>query len=81
MASPVVTVGPDTSVHKAANSLRGHAVGCLIVMNGGAVVGIVTMSDLMKRSAEPARHRLNRQMTGDLNHRVPHRKGQRGGVW
>jgi acetoin utilization protein AcuB len=39
---------PDTPVRDAANSLRGHAIGCLPVLKGRRLVGIVTTADLLE---------------------------------
>jgi acetoin utilization protein AcuB len=44
--SPVV-VGPRTSLREAANLLRGRGIGCLPVVDGGKLVGIVTIADLL----------------------------------
>ena len=34
MTPRVVTVKPDTSVHRAANMMRGHSIGCVIATRG-----------------------------------------------
>ncbi len=58
-----VTVEPDTTIKRAANVMRGHSVGCLPVVRGGKVKGIVTVSDLLDligrgiERAEPAEKR------------------------
>src|SRR4051794_13700674 len=80
MTPNVVAVGPDTSVHKAANVMRGHSIGCLIVVDAGKAVGIVTLADLLDQAGEPRRHRGGRQP--GLHYKVPHRKQHRaGGAW
>jgi acetoin utilization protein AcuB len=78
MTTPVVTVDPQTTIRRTANLMRGRTIGCVPVMNGKRLVGIVTVSDLLEllgrgveRPAQPARH--------GLQHRVPHRK-QKGAV-
>jgi CBS domain-containing protein len=82
MTPHVVTVGPDTSVHKAANLMRGHSVGCLIVVDEGKAVGIVTLADLLDQIGEARRHRYDRDAPPSLHYRVPHRKQHRaGGAW
>ena len=82
MTTRVVTVGPDTSVHKAANLMRGHSIGCLIVLDEGEAIGIVTLADLLDRVGEPPRHRRDGGTPPDLHYRVPHRKQHRaGGSW
>lgn len=60
MTQKVVTASPATPIRRAANIMRGRAIGCLVVVNeGGHIVGIVTAADLLnlmdrgvKRSAE-----------------------------
>lgn len=47
MGSPVVTAETRTTVREAANKLRGRVIGCLPVMSGKQLVGIVTISDLL----------------------------------
>lgn len=80
MSPRVVTVAPETSVRRAANMMRGHAIGCVIVVDAGAPAGIVTLSDMMDLVAEPRRHRLDRHTPPDLNFQVPHRKQHRSGL-
>ena len=59
MSSRVIVAAPETSVRSAANLLRGSNIGCLPVVDGKKLVGIVTTSDLLallgKRA--PARKR------------------------
>ena len=78
MTRGIVTVGPDTSAHKAANLMRGHTIGCLIVVDGGEAIGIVTFADLLGRIGERRRHR--RGPVPSLHSRVPHRKQHRSGA-
>ncbi len=47
MASPVASATPSTTTRKAANLMRGRSIGCLPVMDGRRLVGIVTVSDLL----------------------------------
>jgi CBS domain-containing protein len=47
MAYPVVTVAPDTSVGDAANLMLQKGIGCLPVLDGSQLVGIVTKTDLL----------------------------------
>ena len=77
MSEPVLAVDPTTTVRKAANLMRGHSVGCLVVVEEGRLRGIVTVSDLLElvgrgldRGVTPARRRT-------LSHRVPHQKHRR----
>jgi CBS domain-containing protein len=48
MTTPVVTAAPDTTVRQAANLLRGRLIGCLPVLKGKKLAGIVTVSDLLE---------------------------------
>lgn len=81
MTPRVVTVKPETSVHRAANMMRGQSIGCLIVADAGRAVGIVTVADLLDQIGS-RRHRVDRQTPPDLHYRVPHRKQHRaGGAW
>jgi CBS domain-containing protein len=82
MTPGVVTVEPDTSVHRAANMMRGQSIGSLIVVDKGRAVGIVTVADLLDQIGRSRRHRIDRQTPPDLHYRVPHRKQHRaGGPW
>jgi acetoin utilization protein AcuB len=81
MTTPVVTVGPSTTIRKIANLMRGRTIGCVPVVDGKRLVGIVTVSDLLElvgrgvgRPARPERR--------GLHHRVPHRKRKGAfGAW
>jgi CBS domain-containing protein len=52
MTAPAVVVAPETTVRDAAVKLRGYAIGCLPVVDGKDLVGIVTTSDLLDLLAE-----------------------------
>jgi len=52
MHSHVVVAAPETSVREAANLLRGYNIGCLPVVEGKKLVGIVTTSDLLRMIGE-----------------------------
>ncbi len=83
MTSAVVTVAPDATVRKIANVMRGRSIGCVPVVDGKRLLGIVTVSDLLElvgggvgRPSHAERH--------TLNYRGPHRKtkqSRRFGVW
>jgi acetoin utilization protein AcuB len=47
MSGHIYTAGPQTTVQEAANMLRGRAIGCLPVVDGERIVGIVTITDLL----------------------------------
>lgn len=48
MASDVTTALPDDPIEEAANTMRERRIGCLPVVESGALVGIVTSSDVME---------------------------------
>jgi acetoin utilization protein AcuB len=50
MHSPAEVVGPDEDAGAAAARMIGHGVGCLPVVDGGVLVGILSMTDLVRAS-------------------------------
>lgn len=48
MTTNIVTAKPDTSLRDAANLLRGRSIGCLPIVDGRRLVGIVTISDILE---------------------------------
>ncbi|HEY0709093.1 MAG TPA: CBS domain-containing protein [Polyangia bacterium] len=48
MSEKPVTATARTTIKEAANLMRGRAVGCLPVVDGSQVLGIVTISDLLE---------------------------------
>ena len=48
MTYPVVTVSPDTSVAAAAEMIITKGIGCLPVVDGTRLVGMVTKTDLLR---------------------------------
>ena len=48
MVYPVVTVAPDTSVVAAADLILTKGIGCLPVVEGTQLIGIVTKTDLLR---------------------------------
>ena len=48
MTPQVVVASPETTVRRAANLMRGHVIGCLPIVVGKQLVGIVTTSDLLE---------------------------------
>lgn len=48
MTDPVVTVAPDTGVGEAAALMLNKGIGCLPVLDGTQLVGIVTKTDLLR---------------------------------
>ena len=82
MAMPIATVDVATPVGKAANLMRGRAIGSLVVTRGGRVAGIVTVSDLLELVGRGAGRQPKRAARATLGFRVPHRRQHRaGGAW
>ena len=48
MVYPVVTVAPDTSVAAAADMIINKGIGCLPVIEGTKLIGMVTKTDLLR---------------------------------
>jgi CBS domain-containing protein len=48
MTYPVVTISPETSVATAADMILTKGIGCLPVVDGTKLVGIVTKTDLLR---------------------------------
>lgn len=47
MTTSVVTAKPDSTLREAAKLLRGRTLGCLPVLDGSKLVGILTLSDVL----------------------------------
>ncbi|MBV8971000.1 MAG: CBS domain-containing protein [Sphingomonadaceae bacterium] len=54
MTSPVVTVDPDASIPAAMATMTNRRIRHLPVVAGGALVGLVSIGDLVKRRIEEA---------------------------
>lgn len=81
MTTAVVTVAPDAPVRRIANLMRGRTIGCVPVVDGKRLVGIVTVSDLLDLLGRGVDRPAPPQRRG-LHHRVPHRKVKGAfGVW
>jgi len=52
MSSPVVAIAPHASVQEAARLMMEKQVGCLPVLEGPKLVGLVTETDMLKLVAE-----------------------------
>jgi acetoin utilization protein AcuB len=51
MKDAPITVAPTTPTPEAIRTMRHHKVGCLPVIEGGRLVGIVTAHDFLEASA------------------------------
>jgi acetoin utilization protein AcuB len=48
MKKKVITVGPDTKIKDAAHIMADKKIGCVPVVSGGALVGLVTTTDILR---------------------------------
>jgi CBS domain-containing protein len=82
MTRRVRTVAPTDTIRKAANAMRGRSIGCLVVVEGKRVVGIITTADLLALLGRGIERPAATTKRWTLRHRVPHRP-QTGatGVW
>lgn len=71
MRSHVVVAAPETTIREAANLLRGHNIGCLPVVEGKKLVGIVTTSDLLGLIGQGAEKPIERSAPWTLKGRTP----------
>jgi len=55
MIHKVITIDPNATVQEAARLMNRHEIGCLIVVQRGNVVGIMTERDLLKKVVEQSR--------------------------
>jgi len=67
------SVAPGDTVRKAANLMSGHFTTCLPVIERGKLVGVVTMTDMLKVIGKGA-DRPTHNARAALHHRVPHKK-------
>jgi CBS domain-containing protein len=75
MTRHTVTIDPQETVRRAANVMRGRTIGCLPVIRGGRLVGIVTVSDLLELLGRGIDRPAKAERRG-LHYRRPHRKGK-----
>jgi CBS domain-containing protein len=52
MTAPVITIAPHATVQEAARVMMEKKIGCLLVLEGPKLVGIVTETDMLKLIAE-----------------------------
>lgn len=81
MTPSVVTVSPTETVRRIANLMRGRTIGCVPVVEGSRLKGIVTVSDLLALLGLGVDRPLKPQRAA-LHYRSPHRKHHRAyGAW
>jgi acetoin utilization protein AcuB len=76
MTRGVVTIQSDETVGRAANVMHGRTIGCLPVLAGRKLVGVLTTSDLLEVIGTGGDRRPKVERRG-LSHRVPHTKQHR----
>jgi len=74
MTAPAVTAPPTMTIRQAANVMRGRSIGCLVVVDAGRPVGIVTVSDLLEVVGRGLERGVETSARRTLHHRVPHKK-------
>ena len=77
MTRQVVTVSPTTPIRRAANVMRDHAIGCLVVVKVGRIVGIVTVADLLELMGRGLDRPVSTSLRRTIHHRVPHKMRHR----
>lgn len=67
MSRKVVTISSDTTAFDAAREMLDHDIGCIVVVDGSKVLGIVTKSDIIREAVvkrlDPQRIGLESVMT------------------
>ncbi len=70
MVKDVVTVDTDATVKKAVEIMNKHEIGCLVVVKGNRLVGILTERDMLKRvlgeSRNPEKTKVSEIMTAPV---------------
>lgn len=56
MVTDVVTIEPNVNVRRAVRAMNDFEIGCLIVVEAGRVVGILTERDVLKRVVDEGRN-------------------------
>lgn len=51
----VITIEAEATVAQAANRMRGHSIGCLPVLDGEKLAGIVTITDMLEHIGRTSR--------------------------
>jgi CBS domain-containing protein len=80
MSLNVASIDQNETVRKAANLMQGRSIGCLAVTGERQLVGIVTVSDLLRLLGKGGERRASAERAS-LHYRVPHRKQRSGARW
>ena len=82
MSRHVLSIEGQATLGRAAQLMRGHTIGCLVVLERGRVAGIVTSADLLGLLGRGAERPPRTSRRTAVHHRVAHRHRARGdGVW
>lgn len=73
MSRGAVTAAPDDTVRQAANRMRGRSLGCLPVLDGRKLVGILTVSDVLELVGRGVERPVERGVRRTLARRGPGR--------
>jgi acetoin utilization protein AcuB len=77
MTPYAVKAHPDMPVRQAANMMRGWTIGCLPIVDGGKLVGIITVSDLLELVGKGTEKPVARTRRWTLKRRAPRVKKAR----
>jgi CBS domain-containing protein len=80
MSTNVMSIDQNETVKRAANLMQGRNIGCLAVTRQRKLVGIVTVSDLLRLLGKGG-DRPAASGRASLHYRVPHRKQRNGSRW
>ena len=80
MSLNVASIDQNETIRRAANLMQGRSIGCLAVTANRKLVGIVTVSDLLRLLGKGGERRVA-PPRADLHYRVPHRKQRHGTRW
>jgi acetoin utilization protein AcuB len=74
MSAPAVTAEPHMTIRQAANLLRGRTIGCLPVLEGGKLVGILTATDMLTQIGKGSERLVSKGKRWVMKSRGPRRK-------
>lgn len=83
MTASAVSITPKTTLREAANQLRGRSIGCLPVVDGKTLVGVLTITDVLEyvgrgggAELQPPKERAIRRINPGRNrHRLQTQRG------
>jgi acetoin utilization protein AcuB len=76
MSHGAVTAPAHTTLRQAANLLRGRAIGCIPIVDGGRLLGVVTIADVLELVGRGVERPVEQGKRWTLKHRGP-RRGKR----